>query len=250
MSGRQLERLDSDIAALLRKAEPYPDAPADSRTRVHDALTLRIANAANSSSEDGGDHDGGALTSPPPAAGVFSLASKPILTLAATFVVGASAGAVLHAALRPPRDRIVYVDRPSIVPAAPAPVFEMPVPASARPEIPAAAVVETLPPARPAASEKGAPNSSSDLGAEQALLDVARTAFAQGRGEDALGPLDRHAQRYPKGILAEEREALAINVLVTLGRYDEARARSVRFLRRHPGSLLQASVEAAIGAIP
>jgi hypothetical protein len=248
MSWRPLERLDSDIAALLRSAEPYPDAPADARIRVHDALKLRIATAAAADLHAGGD-DGAAVTSPQPTTGVLSLASKPILTLAATLVVGASAGAALHAAFRPPRERIVYVERPSVAPAPPSSVFNVMVPPNALPD-PPTPPIETPPPARPANTDKHQAPSFSDLGAEQALLDVARTAFAQGRGEEALGPLERHAQRYPKGILAEEREALAINVLVTLGRNDDARSRSARFLRRYPESLLRASVEAAIGAIP
>jgi len=250
MSGRQLERLDSDIAALLRNAEPYPDAPVDARARVHDALKLRIADAAAVGLQNVEGDAGAPIDSPAPTSGIFSLASRPILALAATFVVGASAGAGLHAVLRPPRDRIIYIERPSVSPAPPASVFDVVAPASALPASPEAPAIEAPPPARPAATEKSAAPSSSDLGAEQVLLDVARTAFAQGRGEEALGPLDRHAQRYPKGILAEEREALAINVLVTLGRYDDARARSARFLRRYPGSLLRASVEAAIEAIP
>ena len=249
MSGHPLERLDSDIAALLRSAEPYPDAPEDARARVQDALKLRILEAAASGRPDPVAGDDAALTSSP-TSGIFSLASRPLLTLATTFAVGASAGAVLHAALRPPVERIVYVERPAV--AAPsAPVFEIATPPTPTPrETPPAATVEPPRAGRPAVADKSTAPSSSDLAAEQALLDVARTAFAQGRGEEALGPLDRHAQRYPKGILAEEREAMAINVLVTLGRYDDARTRGARFLRRYPGSLLRASVEAAIEAIP
>ena len=89
----------------------------------------------------------------------------------------------------------------------------------------------------------------SNLDAEQKLLDAARNALTRGLAEAALGPIDRHARQYPKGILAEEREALAVNVLVTLGRHDEARDRGARFLRRYPDSLLRNSVEAAIATI-
>ena len=249
MSGRPLERLDADIIALLRSAEPYPEAPEDARARVQDALKLRILEAAASGLPDLVAGDDPPIT-PSRASGIFSLASRPLLTLATTFAVGASAGAVLHAALRPPVERIVYVERPAVAaPSAPAFAIATP-PAPPLPETPSAATVDPPRAARPAVADKSTAPSSSDLAAEQALLDVARTAFAQGRGEEALGPLDRHAQRYPKGILAEEREALAINVLVTLGRYDDARARGARFLRRYPGSLLRASVEAAIEAIP
>jgi outer membrane protein assembly factor BamD (BamD/ComL family) len=86
------------------------------------------------------------------------------------------------------------------------------------------------------------------LGAEQALLDAARTALAQGHAADALSPLEAHARRFPRGLLAEEREALSVNALVTVGRNDEARRRGTRFLQRYPSSLLRPTVEAAIGA--
>jgi hypothetical protein len=250
MNGRPLERLDSDIAALLRNAEPYPEAPANARARVKDALKLRIANAASSGLSDAAGDHATALSAQQPATGIFSLASKPILMLATTFVVGASVGALLHGAFRPRAERIIYVERPSMSFAPPPAMFGVAAPASALPETPPVAAIAAPAPARSAVAEKSVAPSSSDLAAEQGLLDTARTAFAQGRGQEALGPLDRHAQRYPKGILAEEREALAINVLVTLGRYDDARERSARFLRRYPGSLLRASVEAAIEAIP
>jgi hypothetical protein len=249
MSGQRLEPLDRDIAVLLRKAEPYPEAPAAARIRVRDALKLRLADTAASGFDKSGGDEDAAVSSPQPASGLFSLASKPILTLAATFIVGASAGAALHAGFRPPRDRIIYVERPSLVPGPSAAAIDVIAPASAPPETPQSAAIQAAPTPRPPVTDKSVA-SPSDLRAEQALLDVARTAFAQGRGDEALGPLERHAQRYPKGILAEEREALAINVLVTLGRYDDARARSARFLRRYPGSLLRPSVEAAIEAIP
>jgi hypothetical protein len=250
MTERRLERLDPDIAVLLRKAAPYPEAPAAARMRVRDALQIRIADAATSGLESSRGDEGTAATPPQPAGGLFSLAPKPILTLIATFVVGASAGAAMHAGFRAPRDRIIYVERPSVAPTPAPPIIDFTAAASAPPEPPPSPAVESPPSTLRALTDNRAASSSSDLGAEQALLDVARTAFAEGRGHEALGPLDRHAQRYPKGILAEEREALAVNVLVTLGRYDDARARSSRFLRRYPGSLLRASVEAAIDAIP
>jgi hypothetical protein len=198
----------------------------------------------------------------PKTSGFVALAARPLRTIAGTFVVGAAVGAALHAVVAPPRERIVYVERPA--PAAPraTPVepeqVASPVapPSAATPHLPPTALAPPPPPRRVASSAEHAervekqPHGLSDLGAEQALLDTARRALAHGRTDDALAPLDRHAQRYPEGILAEEREALAVNVLVSIGRYPEARARAERFFQRYPGSLVRGSVEAALGAIP
>jgi RNA polymerase sigma factor (sigma-70 family) len=54
--------------------------------------------------------------------------------------------------------------------------------------------------ADPAASER----------AERALLEAARAALQRGDAAGALRELSRHAQRFPRGVYAEEREALKI----------------------------------------
>jgi hypothetical protein len=50
--------------------------------------------------------------------------------------------------------------------------------------------------------------------------------------------------------LSEEREAMAINALVSLGRAREARHRGEAFHERFPSSLVGPSVEAALRALP
>jgi hypothetical protein len=239
----RLESLDPDLTALLRQAEPFPEPPDAVRMRVHDALTLRIAASAIAGSSEA--PDAGAPAVPPPSNHLLALASKPAWIIAATFAAGTATGAAIHAALQAPRERIVDVERPL------SPVLRSPPDATPALEGSSRSPIDVSPaPARSSAPERNPASAGSDLGVEQMLLDSARKAMAQGRTADALAPLERHARRYPKGLLAEEREALAINVLVTLGRYDEARERSARFLRRYPGSLLRASVEAAVTAIP
>jgi len=247
MRGGPADQLDPDIAGLLHAAQPYPDAPAHVQLRVQTALALRIADLVAAGST-GIAADGGLARRAPEPHGLLSLAANPIRAIAATFLVGAGVGAALNAAIRPPRERIVYVERAFPVPSVDTPADEDR--SSPRESTPTQAVESALPLRRGAPPAKSENRGASSLGPEQHLLDIARRALVEGRGADALGPLDRHAQRYPKGVLAEERDALTINVLVTLGRYDEARLRSARFLRQYPGSLLRASVEAAVGAIP
>ncbi|HMI87822.1 MAG TPA: hypothetical protein VK550_27255 [Polyangiaceae bacterium] len=246
--------LDPDIAELLDRATPYPDEPIEVRSRVREALKARLAaNAADSVTDQRPNPD--ARSAPRPAAspaGSFipiAWAVRPGWRLAATFIVGTATGASLHAVLRPPHERIVYVERAPASQTRPT-AEALTLPPAPPPATSAAVANDTVPPlARPLPPDKSTPPIS-DLVAEQQLLDVARAALSRGRADDALAPLDRHSQRYPKGILAEEREALAINVLVTLGRYEEARDRSARFLQRYPDSLLRGSVEAARAAIP
>ncbi len=52
-------------------------------------------------------------------------------------------------------------------------------------------------------------------------------------------------RRFPRGILGEEREAIAIACLARLGRTDEANRRAVRFLQNYPESPFAPSVRRA-----
>jgi hypothetical protein len=53
---------------------------------------------------------------------------------------------------------------------------------------------------------------------------------------EALALLSRHARWFPAGVLVQERELIAIESLVRLGRDAEANARAQRFAARFPGS--------------
>jgi hypothetical protein len=91
---------------------------------------------------------------------------------------------------------------------------------------------------------------SSDLVKEREFIDAARAALARGRPADALAAIEEHAAQYPRGRLAEEREALAVQALVLLGRTDAARARGAQFKRRYPNSLFGSAVERALASLP
>jgi hypothetical protein len=99
----------------------------------------------------------------------------------------------------------------------------------------------------PAASVSGVTmDSTSSLAAERRLLDEARQALARGEPQAGLRPLNRHAQRFPNGVLTEEREALAVRLLAALGNQSAAVARAKSFHRRFPDSLFAAAVDSAI----
>jgi hypothetical protein len=98
--------------------------------------------------------------------------------------------------------------------------------------------------------EKAAATPESTLEGERVLLDGARVALGRGDGAQAISIADAHAKRYPHGILAEEREAIAIQALLLVTRYDEARRREKEFEQEYPHSMLLQAVRASVLSIP
>lgn len=177
----------------------------------------------------------------PPSTTPHLLATKMGIAVASAILGGlVGAGAVRAFGTGAP-PQIVYVDR--IVTVSSPPAIASPVPS---PSVSASAPSIS-------ASAIAAPSSRVDensVQAERRLLDEARTAYARGDGEVALATLSKHAARYPAGALVEEREALAIRVLVDLGRHAEGRTRGQRFRAKFPKSLMLPAVEAALESIP
>jgi hypothetical protein len=71
---------------------------------------------------------------------------------------------------------------------------------------------------------------------EAALLQKAQAALQQSPAR-ALELTRRHQARFPQGVLAQEREVIAIEALRRLGRHDAAQARAAAFERRYSGSV-------------
>ena len=95
----------------------------------------------------------------------------------------------------------------------------------------------TLPrPARPAA--KGDPFS-----AELELLQRAHAAYTGRDFSNVLALIAEHARRFPKGRLAEQREALRVRSLAGAGRADEARRAAAAFAVQFPRSVLLPRLE-------
>ena len=91
---------------------------------------------------------------------------------------------------------------------------------------------------------KGTPTTSphveklrtSETAAEAKLLLAARRALSKEPGI-ALKYTNDHRRRYPRGVFSEERERVAIEALVRIGRIEEAKKRTYRFAQRWPNSL-------------
>ncbi|AGP41855.1 RNA polymerase sigma factor [Sorangium cellulosum] len=142
---------------------------------------------------------------------------------------------------------------PPAAPAAAAPATAVPAPATVVPA-PATAVPASGLAARSAA-QRAAPGAAQGAatqggGADIGLLGRADAALGAGRAMEALELLERHARRYPRGSSTEQREALAVRVLVVAGRRDEAAARAERFRAAFPDSLFLPSIDAALQPPP
>jgi len=101
----------------------------------------------------------------------------------------------------------------------------------------------------PALGSIDAPEADS-LRAEHVLLRAARRALRRGDVGQAKRLLDSHRERFPSGKLAEERDAISVSVLWRMGRHTAARRAAERFRRRHPGSILQSSIDAVVSQTP
>ncbi|WP_437570146.1 RNA polymerase sigma factor [Sorangium sp. So ce542] len=127
-------------------------------------------------------------------------------------------------------------------PAAAAPATARTAPATAVPASGRAARSPAQRAAPRAAQRAATPGGGADIG----LLGRADAALGAGRAMEALELLERHARRFPRGSSTEQREALAVRVLVVAGRRDEAAARAERFRAAFPNSLFHPSIDAAL----
>lgn len=134
------------------------------------------------------------------------------------------------------------------VPNAPATAFEHgavsdPSPSAASP--PTASPARTQLPLPGAVPARPVPAAAAEE-TEIDLLRDARASLATAPSR-ALAIAERHATRFPSGVLAEEREVIAIEALVRLGRRAEARARADRFFVLHPSSAYRPRIDALLG---
>jgi hypothetical protein len=115
---------------------------------------------------------------------------------------------------------------------------EAPVPRAPIEDTAVAAEAPKSPGVAPAGpSEVSAPRASAAAPppSETALIDAAQRALGSDPAA-ALRHCAEHQQHYPGGALSQEREVIAIDALVRLGRRADAEARAARFRAQHPSS--------------
>lgn len=175
------------------------------------------------------------------------LKAKVLTGVAMAVLAGGSfqAGRVFEREQAPVRSEEPMAMRPSPAPE-PARVEAAPTPPP--PPAPTEAPVEAAAPRANAAPaprvpraktpESPAPTSEAraPMDEELALLESAYHSLQSGDAAGALAEAEKHAARFPTGALAQEREVLAIDALVRMGRRDEAGARAEAFRARYPTS--------------
>ena len=242
--------MDAGLRSLLRNTRASFDDEASAHAgpafaRLAQALPGLAAPGGGGGDGGGGDGGGGGGVGAGAGAAASAGLAKLALPVIVSLMVGGGIGAVVTLALGPTRERIVYVDRPAPNSAVPLATFAPESPSSTAPGM----RVEDLPGVAPAvasAASSVAVSPSERIAAERLLLDDARSAFASGDYPKALLLLRRHGERFPAGVLAEEREALTVRALAALGKNDEADARARAFVAKYPESIMRPAVESAV----
>ena len=222
---------NTELRSLLEASDAHEPTPADLAS-----LGKRLAAALPPGTLPGA---GGA---PPPAAPPTApvpgglLASAGSKLLVAVAITGAIAGGVWVGRSDPSQ-----ITRPSSTDLAPSVTVSSP--ASVVPPSSSASATLTSEPSASATTAVVRPSTASarpepvaPSEPEATILARAHDELLRGAPEKALATTNEHARGYPKGMLAQEREVIAIEALVRLGRRDEARRRADSFHRAYPGS--------------
>jgi hypothetical protein len=231
--------LEPDVRQALEVERVAVFAPEDAKARVLDRVTSTVGRISTSDAGDDGGRPGPAAPGTARRRTDARFPASPLWHVV-SFGLGSVAGILFWRSSHAPQPpQIVYVERERPAASAPPPMLDAPLPAP---------TTSVPPPAQATGSSNVSPGNS--LAAERTLLDIARSAFGRGEGDEALAALARHERLFPNGQLAEEREALAVRSLVLTQRIDQARARGARFRRRYPASVMLPAVEAALDPLP
>jgi len=237
--------VSDDPTRWLEGGEPFMQSLLEAgRTELPDAARMENLAAKLGPAILGGGGAGGAGGASATKASVWgSTLTKAIGACVVT--AGVVVGAVGVRSALAPTPVPVRVEEP--VPAADgANVHNAPTVASesepVRPAASAPATAVAVPSARPSPV---AP--AEDAEAETRLLHRAQDELG-GSPARALSTCQEHLRRFPRGILAQEREVLAIDALVRLGRRGEATGRAESFARSFPSSSHRRRIEALLSA--
>jgi hypothetical protein len=90
--------------------------------------------------------------------------------------------------------------------------------------------------ASPRQAKSATPSAAPRGPSEAALVDTARS-IVKSNPRRALALAEQHRRLYPDGVLAQEREVIAIEALALLGRGDAARSRADEYRAKSPHSV-------------
>jgi hypothetical protein len=225
-----------EMARLAASLGPVLDAPPRARFgRGHKgalgALAIAAVGAALFATRPE-DRPAPRPPAPPPIASVPEPEATPVAIAMPSAEAPVETGPALRPAPRLRRAVARPVPTPEPIAAPPPPVVTEPALAAAAP------VVETPPP-------PAAPSDPAESLSEIALLRRAAN-LVSADPIHALVFVRVHEERFRGGVLAQEREVIAIDALARLGRTDAAHSRAARFAARWPGSAQRRRVEAIL----
>lgn len=227
MSDSPIPPLPRDIieALELERTRSMPDDTALA------ALRDRIGHTAVSLGASAGAASAGAGVS----AVAATSTAKVIALVAVSTVVGAiGGGGTVYSVMRsqqPPREQVVEPQRPAVEAIVLAP------PSTAIPPTDAPPPPTTRPSSRYTSQTAPAPAVVPTIETERLLVEQASIALARGDASAALEACAAHERLFPRGLLVEERESVAIRALVALGKRQNALERARAFGQRFPTSL-------------
>jgi hypothetical protein len=249
--------LDQDVRELVRRSAAIESAPSGAKARVL-ARVEAIVGAGGLGGEQGVRATQGFPSSQPHPSRLWR-----VVTLATTFALGGALGAYVM-------QRSGTASAPVTAPPEPRASSAPPTAASIEPSTtnPEVAASTPLPSTEPfkvsktsrsvqaVAPSSASPRNENPSGAasdraanERALLDLARGAIEREDGATALAATEEHEREFPRGVLVQEREAIAVRALTLLGRAAEARARLDRFRKNFPDSLLLPALESNVNSL-
>jgi hypothetical protein len=267
---RAVDELPPSARALLADLKDAHDPlNAEAQARVRKRVALAIGVAAGASLSQTAMASAGTAQSGAKALLVRVLGHKLITAAGVVSIGAAGAISVPHVLHRPapvtlqtttpesphhvrPREEAEL--RPTSDAAPAVPVLPVPVPttppaaearASADPQGAQGGAVSAISPRKRAKGQpEGVAALPDALRAELTLIEAADLALQAGRAEAALPLLQAHGQRYPLGLLREERMGLDALARCTLG-LPGARPTAQQFITAYPRAVLGARIELA-----
>ncbi len=216
--------MEQEVEAVIEQGRQIPPAPDLVRARL--LARARAAFAASVASPS---------AIPAPSTGTVCRGRRIAVAASVLLVfVAAAAGAAFHA-------RIASV--PETAPTPPL-VSAPPAVRASAPSIPPVQPPEPVSSTRTQRPRRTITPQES-YAAELQLLQRAQSEYASHDFANALVLLAEHGRRFPKGRLAEEREALRVRSLARAGRGDEARRALASFANRFPHSAFRPRLQAA-----
>jgi hypothetical protein len=222
----------ADAPDALKRALGAAHADVPDAARLH-----RIADGIASKIGPGGGGGGGGSTGAGTAMKMMGAGVIAVIAIGGVYLATRSPTPV-----SPPPTPAVSIAAPS---SAPAPVVAPP-PSASEATLPAIDF-DALP--RPSAAPRASVTAalSAETGpSEIELLRQAQDALSSSPAQ-SLALCSDHARRFPRGMLGQEREVIAIDALLRSGRRAEAEARAAQFVKAFPGSAHARRIETLLG---